>query len=175
MNRHPWLLFLLLIFLQTSVFNRIHFLGLFNPMVYAIVLIWLPISWNRALLMLLGFSIGWWVDGSIQSGGIHAMVSVFLVYSKHYWIKFTVSPVMLQDNPEPDLREMETRSLISYAGGLLWLHHTLLYFLEALRWSALGSSFLKGCINSFMVMGILWTLLQWTQSLHSRRLDNSRY
>lgn len=175
MNRRPWVLFLFLILLQVSVFNRVQWLGIFNPMVYAIALIWLPISWNKTLLMLIGFATGWWIDGSIQSGGIHAMASVWLVYYKQFWIKFTVSPVLLQDNPDPDLREMETRSLMSYAGGLLFMHHTILYALEALRWSTLGSSLLKGGINALIVMGLFWSLIQWTHSHGSKKMSDARY
>jgi hypothetical protein len=175
MNRRPWILFFILVFMQVSVFNRIHWLDIFNPMVYSIILIWLPLSWNRALLMLLGFVTGWWIDSSVQSGGIHAMASVWLVYLRQYWIKFTVSPFLLQDNPDPDLREMETQSLMSYAGGLLFMHHSILYALEALRWSSLGSAMFKGGVNALIVMGLLWSLLQWTRSLNPRNLGGTRY
>lgn len=175
MNRRPWVLFLLLILLQVSIFNRVHWLGIFNPMVYALVLIWMPLSWNRGLLMLLGFLIGWWIDSSVLSGGIHAMVSVWIVYLRHYWIKFTISPVVLQDNPDPDLRELETRSLLSYAGGLLLMHHTCLYALEAFRWSALDTALFKGTTNALIVMGLLWSLIQWTRSLSLGNPGGKRY
>lgn len=175
MNRRPWILFLLLIFMQVSVFNRIQWLGVFNPMVYAIVLLWLPLSWNRAYSMLIGFAVGWWIDSSFQSGGIHAMASVWLMYFKPFWVKFTVSSVQLQDNPDPDLRDIEIRSLVSYAGGLLLMHHTLLYTLEAFRWASLPSSIFKGSINTLLVSGLLWSLIQWTRSLDSRKLQDNRF
>lgn len=174
MNRRPWILFLILIFMQVSVFNRIHWLGIFNPMVYAIVLIWMPQSWNRGLLMLLGFVTGWWIDSSVQSGGIHAMASVWLVYFRHYWIKLTIPSVVLQDNPDPDLREIEIRSLISYAGGLIFMHHFILYALEAFRWNSLGNALFKGSLNSIIVMGLLWSLLQWTRNHNTRNQGGTR-
>jgi hypothetical protein len=175
MYRRPWVLFLFLILMQVSVFNRIHWLGLFNPMVYAIVLLWLPLSWNRAVSMLLGFGLGWWIDSSFQSGGIHAMASVWLVFIKPFWVKFTVPSVQLHDNPDPDLRDIEIRSLITYAGGLLLMHHIILYSLEALRWTSVPSSILKASINTLLVSGILWALIQWTRSLDPRKLQENRY
>lgn len=174
MNQRPWILLIILVILQGSLFNRIHWLGLFNPMVYVITLIWLPTTWNRSILMLLGFGIGWWVDSSVQSGAIHAMASVWTIYFKNFWIRYTVSPVTLQETPDPDLRELEFRSLISYAGTLLFMHQTLAYSLEALRWNSLGSSLIKGSVNTVLVMGILWSLIQWTRSMSPSRFSKNK-
>ncbi len=174
MNQRPWLLFLLLIIFQGSLFNRVQWLGLFNPMVYTIALIWMPISWNKSLLMLMGFGIGWWIDSSVQSGAIHAMTSVWTIYIKNYLIRYTVSPVTLQETPDPDLRDLEIRSLISYAGTLLLMHQTLAYSLEALRWTSLGSSLIKGFVNTVLVMGILWSLIQWTRGMNPSRFSGNK-
>jgi hypothetical protein len=161
-NRRPWLLFVVLVWLQVLVFHRIHWLGIFNPMVYTIPLIWMPLGWNRALQLLVGFGMGWWIDGSVQSGAVHAMASTLVVYLKHFWIRWTVSPVILQDEPDPDLREIEFRSLLTYAGGLILIHHATLYALDALRLDIFGTALLKAGLNSILVFGILWSLLQWT-------------
>jgi hypothetical protein len=164
MNRSPWLLLILIILLQGGVFNRIHWMGIINPMVYVMALVWLPLGWNLGVQMLVAFGIGWWVDSSFQSGAIHAMISTLVIYLRSYWIRFTVSPVTLQDHPDPDLRDLEFRSLLSYAGGLIFIHHTALYLLESLRWAHWGYSLLKAFASSFLVFGLLWSTLQWTSS-----------
>ena len=169
MNRSPWLLLITVVLLQGGVFNRIHWMGLINPMIYVMALVWLPLGWNLALQMLVAFGIGWWVDSSLQSGAIHAMVSTLVIYVRSYWIRLTVSPVTLQDHPDPDLRDLEFRSLVSYAGGLIFIHHAGLYLLESLRLAQWGSAFLKAFASSVLVFGLLWSILQWTNQNRSAR------
>ncbi len=169
MNRSPWLLLITVVLLQGGVFNRIHWMGLINPMVYVMALVWLPLGWNLAFQMLVAFGIGWWVDSSLQSGAIHAMVSTLVIYLRSYWIRLTISPVTLQDHPDPDLRDLEFRSLLSYAGGLIFIHHTALYLLESLRMANLGYALLKAFASSILVFGLLWSILQWTNQTKSVR------
>lgn len=169
MNRSPWILLITVVLLQGGVFNRIHWMGLINPMVYVMALVWLPLGWNLALQMLVAFGIGWWVDSSLQSGAIHAMVSTLVIYLRSYWIRLTVSPVTLQDHPDPDLRDLEFRSLLSYAGGLIFIHHAALYLLESLRFAHWGYALLKAFASSTLVFGLLWSILQWTNQTKSAR------
>jgi hypothetical protein len=169
MNRSPWILLITVVLLQGGVFNRIHWMGLINPMVYVMALVWLPLGWNLGLQMLVAFGIGWWVDSSLQSGAIHAMVSTLVIYLRSYWIRLTVSPVTLQDHPDPDLRDLEFRSLLSYAGGLIFIHHAALYLLESLRLAHWGYALLKAFASSILVFGLLWSILQWTNQTKSAR------
>ncbi|MBU6274747.1 MAG: hypothetical protein KGP34_07485, partial [Bacteroidetes bacterium] len=81
----------------------------------------------------------------------------------------TVSPVTLQDHPDPDLRDLEFRSLLSYAGGLIFIHHAALYLLESLRMANLGYALLKAFASSILVFGLLWSILQWTNPTKSAR------
>jgi hypothetical protein len=100
MNRSPWLLLILVVLLQGGVFNRIHWMGIINPMIYVMALVWLPLGWNLGVQMLVAFGIGWLVDSSFQSGAIHAMVSTLVIYLRSYWIRLTVSPVRCSPMPE---------------------------------------------------------------------------
>ena len=73
-------LFVILVFLQVTVFNNIGYLGYINPMVYLLFVVLYPYRENRIPFLFAAFLIGLSVDIFSNTGGIHAASTVFVAY-----------------------------------------------------------------------------------------------
>lgn len=72
--------FILLIFLQVSVFNHISFIGYATPFLYIYFILKMPIDTNRSVLMLLAFILGFTIDIFCNTPGQNAAATVFVAF-----------------------------------------------------------------------------------------------
>lgn len=68
-------MFLVLVLLQVLVFNRIAILNYATPYIYIYLIIKLPITLNRNLLLLFGFLLGLIIDSFCNTPGINALAT----------------------------------------------------------------------------------------------------
>ncbi len=123
-------LFVVLEFGQILVLNRIQFSGFVNPYLYVLFVLFLPIGMNRGLLMLLSFFTGLTIDVFSNTPGMHAGACVLIGFLRPFIIK----ALSLREafNPEscPSLAEYGWVWYLKYAGVLVLIHHTFLFFIE---------------------------------------------
>lgn len=82
--------FLGLLFLQEYLFSAINILGIVGFFPYILVLLLLPLSMSRAWLLVLGFVMGWCVDGMGGMAGLNAMCMTWLGFVRPYVVGFTL-------------------------------------------------------------------------------------
>jgi rod shape-determining protein MreD len=143
---------LLLVFLQLTVFNNIGLYGLLNPFVYVFFLLYLPLGIPRSLLMLLGFATGLTIDIFSNTGGLHAMAATLLCYLRPIWVKIIIPRTNYDDLQSIKLREIEFGQFVTYSAVLIFVHHFSLYVVEAWRWNELGFSLLKAIFSSIITL-----------------------
>jgi len=137
------LIFVLLMLSQVLVFNHVHIAGFLNAFPYVLFILLLPSDINRALLLLIAFTMGISVDIFSDSGGIHAAACVPIAYMRNVMLGSTTSLESKNDSFEPNLHYFGLRPYLTYAGVLLFVHHSIVFFLEVFEFSHFFTTLFK--------------------------------
>jgi rod shape-determining protein MreD len=98
---------------------------------YVLYLIILPVEVNPLVLMGIGFLMGFAIDLFYESIGLHAFASVLLMYVRNYWLNQLTPQGGYDSNSVPSLAMNGVQWFVVYATPLIFLHHALLFFMEA--------------------------------------------
>ncbi|HEY3403645.1 MAG TPA: Rod shape-determining protein MreD [Ohtaekwangia sp.] len=98
---------------------------------YVIYLLSLPVETNPLVLMLIGFVMGFMVDLFYESLGLHAFACVLLMYVRNYWLNSMTPQGGYDSNASPSLALGGLQWFLVYTMPMIFLHHGLLFFLEA--------------------------------------------
>jgi len=127
------LIFILLVLAQILLFNNIQFSGYVNPYIYIIFILLLPAEIPAALTLFLSFGIGIVIDFYSGSAGMHAFASTFAGFVRPFVLR-SISP---RDGYTPgeqlSMLSYGIRWFLLYAAIIVFVHHTVLFFIEAFR------------------------------------------
>ncbi len=124
-------LFLLLAFLQVTLFNRIHILGYATPLLYVYSIIKMPVDMNRNLVLLLSVLMGFIVDIFDFTLGLNMLACTLTGFSRFYFLKL-FSPRDLIESVSPSFRSFGKGLFIRYASVVTFIHIMIVYFTESL-------------------------------------------
>jgi len=158
--------FCVLILFQVYVLDKIRLHQMVTPYIYFIFILWLPFKINRTVLMLLSFILGMTLDSFRHHPGFHAAACVLMAYVR----PFIINLMIPQEGAETNYEEPSFRSMggmlpyLIYAGLLIMLHNSWLFFLEAWQFADVWYFFLKTLLTT--AIGLLLVLI--TELLFSR-------
>ena len=113
---------------------------------------------SKSRFLLLGFFVGLLVDLFEYSPGIHASACLFLAFVRPYLISLLAARNNIDEDEirEISIREMSFFSFAIYAFLLIFLHHLLVFFLEAwtskLLWLSLQKTFFSSIFTMLSVV-----------------------
>ncbi|HEX7016693.1 MAG TPA: Rod shape-determining protein MreD [Cyclobacteriaceae bacterium] len=147
--RHIFSFFLYLA-LQVVIMKHVVLFHTAFCFVYVAYLLLLPVEVNPLVLMGLGFVLGFTVDIFYDSLGMHAMASVLIMYLRNHWLNLITPQGGYDTNAVPNLSMNGTQWFLIYLMPLVFLHHAVLFFIEAggfqlfwfTLWKALASTLL---------------------------------
>jgi hypothetical protein len=127
--------FCLLILVQVYVLNQVPPLHqLVTPYIYFLFILWLPFKMGRRTIMLLAFAIGFCLDCFTKTYGLHTAPCVLIAYVRPFLINLLISQEGADNNyNEPSIKSMGFTPYFTYVAILTFLHHSMLYFLQALQ------------------------------------------
>ena len=142
--------FCLFILAQVFILNQIPPLHqLVTPYVYFLFILWLPFKMGRRMQMLLAFGLGFALDSFSNSYGMHAAACVLIAYLRPFLINLLISQEGAESNyNEPSIQSMGFTPYLTYVTILTFIHHTFLYFLQALQTGGYFYFFLKSLIST---------------------------
>lgn len=140
--------FVILLFLQVLLFNNIDFLGYVSPYIYLIFFLGLPFSFKTSYSMLLGFLMGLIIDIFSNTMGVHTFACVLLCYVRKSWMGLLFTNLNGQQESLTPQR-VGWLDYTKYIVGLILLHHTTIYMLEAFTFFAFGYTLLRIVLNTF--------------------------
>lgn len=147
--------FIGLVLLQVLILNNIHLSGYINPYVYILYIMLLPTSYNRTTILLNAFAIGLAIDMFQSTGGLHAAASVFLAYFRPYILRL-ISTQGGAEFERADMKSIGLGAFVTYAAIATVLHHFILFFVEAFRFSELFPTLLRTIVSTvFSVLIII--------------------
>lgn len=122
-------MFVSLVLVQVLIFNQVQFGGFFNPYVYILFVILLPLSTPRYLVLILAFILGFIIDVFSNSLGVHSAATVFIAYMRPLIIRI-ISNREDDKSDYPGLHQNKLIWFVSYVVFMVLLHHLLLFYLE---------------------------------------------
>jgi rod shape-determining protein MreD len=142
--------FALFILIQVFVLNQVpplhHFV---TPYIYFLFILWLPFKMGRRTVMILALFLGFSLDCFTKTYGLHAASCVLIAYLRPFLINLLISQEGAESNyNEPSIKSMGFAPYFTYVAILTLLHHSFLFFLEALQSGGYFYFILKTLISS---------------------------
>lgn len=150
--------FILLILVQFYVLDKIHVHQMVTPYLYFLFILWMPFKMNRTVQMLLAFILGFTLDSFRHSPGFHAAACVLIAYVR----PFLVNVLIPQEGADSNYEEPSARSMggvlpyMVYAGLLSLLHHSWLFFLEAIEFGNFWYFIIKTLLSTIISLVLIF-------------------
>ncbi|MCO6497464.1 MAG: rod shape-determining protein MreD [Chitinophagaceae bacterium] len=159
--------FILFILVQVFVLYQIPPLHhLVVPYLYFLFILWLPFKTGRRTLLVLGFLLGFSLDAFTGTFGLHSVPCVVIAYLR----PFLITLLQPKEDVELNYREPSAWSLglvpyFTYVTILTFIHHTVLFFLQALQTGGMVYFIIKSLFST--AISLLLILL--TELLFNRK------
>ena len=141
------LMFVSLVLVQVLIFNQVQFGGFFNPYVYVLFIMLLPLSTPRYAILLLGFFLGLVIDVFSNSLGIHSAATVFIAYFRPLAIR-VISNREDDRSDYPGLRQNSLIWFVRYAAIMVVVNHILLFYIEVFTFANFFNTIYRALISS---------------------------
>ena len=123
------IMFISLVLVQVLIFNQVQFSGFFNPYIYVLFVILLPLSTPRYLMLVSAFLLGFVIDVFSNSLGVHSAATVFVAYIRPLVIRL-ISNREDDRSEYPGLNQNKLSWFINYVFIIVFIHHAILFYLE---------------------------------------------
>lgn len=120
--------FVLLLVFQVLVFSKINLFGFINPYPYILFILLFPVWGSKNILLLTSFILGFSIDLFSNSGGVHAMASLFIAYIRPSFLTLAFGTSI--ENQTFEITKKFTTSVLIYIVSLVLIHHFILFLIE---------------------------------------------
>ncbi len=159
--------FCLFILVQVYVLNNVpplHHLA--TPYIYFLFILWLPFKMGRKSAMILAFLLGFALDCFTKTYGLHSAPCVLIAYFRPFLINLLISQEGAESNyNEPSIKSIGLTPYFTYVAILTFVHHSLLFFLQALQ----TGGYFYFIIKTLFSTGISLLLIFLTELLFVRK------
>jgi len=147
--------FLVFLLIQVSILKHLDLGRFINPFLYVLFILMLPIRSNKALVMVLAFFTGLTVDMFYNTMGVNAAACVFMAYCRPLVLRTYAPKGEYDTSAKPTMQSLGLPWLLSYTGTLVFLHHFVLFFLEAFSLSSFFSTLGIIIMSSASTVGLI--------------------
>jgi len=148
--------YIVVLAMQLLVFNQFMLFGFITPFVYLIIFIHYKTSYDKTILLLLGFLIGFIIDLSMQTYGCHTFSTITICYLRSniekssFGVNANLPLAMIKGTP--------LLSRVSFFLSLIIIHSILYYLFIFFNISLLSTIFLYAFVNSIATFIIVWII-----------------
>ncbi len=136
------------------------------PYPYVLFLLLLPFEVPKIASLFIALLLGVVIDLFCNSSGLHTSSALVAIFSRYYILKY-VSPRDGYDAAvQPNVYDMGLQWFITYAGSIIFIHHTYFFYLEAFRFTEFFSVLLRvilSSVSTFLVCYLLQFLFYKNQ------------
>ena len=150
------LFYTIILALQLLIFNQFKLFGFITPLIYLIIFVHYKITYDKTVLLILGFLIGLIIDLSMQTYGCHTFSTITICYLRgrieknSFGVNANLPSAMIKDTP--------LFSRISFFSSLIAIHSIIYYSLIFFNINLLSTIFLYAFINSIATFIIIWII-----------------
>ena len=146
--------FLFIILLQGLIFKRIYLGGphfnYLSILFYPVLIMLLPMKTSKALLLIIGFVLGFIIDMFYDSPGVHMSACVFLAFLRPWVLKMMEPRGGFPVNSNPTAQDFGLVWFMQYSGILLFFFLLFYFSVEVFALSRILEILLK-TLASFIV------------------------
>ncbi len=136
-------LFFMYVLVQAMLLkNLVLFDSAFCFLYVAFVLL-LPFELSTTVTILIGFFVGFSIDIFYSSMGLHAFATVLMSYLRNYWLSVITPQGGYDTGNSPTIATNGVQWFLVYAIPLVFIHHFVLFFLEASSFDMFWYTMLK--------------------------------
>ena len=146
------IIFILLVLTQGLILNNIEMGGYINPYLYVLLILLLPFEMPAWIGLLVAFVLGISIDIFTSTLGIHTSATLFMAFSRKYVLKLMAPRGGYEFGTEPQIQYMGLSWFLTYAGILVLLHHTFLFFIESFTFSHFFSTLGRVLLSSIFTI-----------------------
>lgn len=156
---------LLFVALQVLVFSRIGlgetWASYFQPMLYPLVILLLPVGIPSSVLLLLAFFVGTLIDIPLGTYGIHAGALVLTTFCRQLVLNLIAPRDGYNVGQLPTRKELGFRWFLAYSGILMIIHTFTFYSIQVFTFVFLNKIVLQtlGSLSISMTLIVLFALL----------------
>ena len=155
-----FLRFLILVLVQVLIIKNVEMGRYIIPFIYVLFIISLPFEIPNWLLLVVSFLLGISVDFFYNTAGMHAAACLVMAYIRPVILKLFSPREGYEFGMKPTIQYLGTVWFVSYAGILIFVHHFVLFFIEASRFSEFFSTFLRVFVSSLFTL-LMVVLIQF--------------
>ncbi len=148
-------LFIFLVLLQAGVLSHLNLFGFLNPFLYIYLLITLPLSTPRIYMLWIGFALGLSIDMLLNTPGLHTIPTTFIAFIRNQVAQKSLVRGELEGIKVPTVFTMGFSAFVTYAGILVVLHHSILFFLDAFGFHHFFAVLLNTVYSSMLTMSLI--------------------
>ncbi len=123
--------FLVFLGAQIFLFDNMVLFGNTFCFVYIAFILFLPFNINSMLLITLAFASGLFTDIFYNTMGVNAAATVLIAFLRKPWISLITPPGGYEDINAPAVRLLGLSWFVYYVFPLVFIHHLLLFQIEA--------------------------------------------
>jgi hypothetical protein len=123
-------LFIFLVLGQVFLFDLIHITGFGKIMVYPLILLLLPISTPRFIVMIVGFIIGYLMDFLLGTGGLNTAAMTFMAFTRGFVLDIMSTNSGYDKNLISPIQEMGLSRFLTFVFIMMFIHQITYYSIE---------------------------------------------
>lgn len=150
--------FILLVFLQVFLLNKIRFFGTINPNIYLLFILLLPFRLQGWITLLIAFVTGITIDIFSGTIGLHTSAALVTAFARPAIIKLVGDKADYTPTSQPTLSEMGFSWFLSYAGILTLIHSFTLNYLDVFSFSEFFRTFFRSILSAILTMTFILSL-----------------
>jgi hypothetical protein len=147
--------FFIYLFYQVLILQNVVLFHTAFCFLYILYLLLLPVETNPLALMGIGFLMGFAVDMFYESIGLHAFACVLIMYVRNFWLNSMTPQGGYDSNSTPSLALGGLQWFIIYSLPLVFLHHAVLFFMEAGGFGMFWFTLWKIITSTFFTMLVI--------------------
>lgn len=117
--------------------------------VYIMAILWLPGEWSTIWVILASFALGLFIDMFYNTAGLHAAACTFLGYFRKNLLRYFFPSRGIENEIHVNIKKLGTQRYLIYVSIMVFIHCTLLFFIEAGGFFMIGFTILK-ILTSFI-------------------------
>lgn len=149
------LIYAFIVALQVLVFKEMVLFGSAFCFIYVLVFILVPKEVNPLILLLIGFATGITVDTFYNSQGMHVIVSVLITFIRPFWISMNTPSGGFSIGARLNIKEQGFQWFVFYVFPIIFLHHLILFWIDAASLNFFFSVLQKTVFSSFFTLLII--------------------
>jgi len=162
--------FIALLLLQVLIVKNIHLGRYFIFFPYVLFILLLPFNTNKPLVLIISFVYGLCIDLFYDTQGLHASACVFMGFSRGFILKLLSPREGYDEILKPTVSYMGFAWFISYSLSLIFLHHLVLFYLEAFTFTEFFRTLLRVLCSSISTFAFVYMLQFLFYRSNSERL-----